>query len=71
MVTKGGSEVMDEKQAKRLSENRCPVHGLFMSQVGLTPIVDGRQEFITACPRKDCGIEAITPGPDGPARLKD
>lgn len=65
----------DEKkrldQAKRLSENRCPVHGLWMPQIGLTPVVDGQQECITACPRKDCAVEAITPGPDGPARLKD
>ena len=58
-----------DAQQARLSENRCPVHGLPMSQIGLTPIVDGLQEYVVACPRKDCGIEAITPSPEGPARV--
>lgn len=61
---------------KRLQRGACPVHGLWMSQVGLngsehcsecgTP---KKLEVIVGCPRKDCDITAFTLTIDGPWRL--
>jgi hypothetical protein len=51
---------------ERLQDGRCPVHGLTMSQVGLT---DDGLVFIVGCPRKDCSIKATELVPFGPATL--
>lgn len=49
-----------QDRARRLSEGCCPVHGIPLSQVGITE--DGRRS-IAGCPRKDCDIRGV---PDGP-----
>jgi hypothetical protein len=53
-----------DKGAKRLQENRCPVHGLWMTQ--LSPCI-GDEYCYVGCPRKNCDISAKTKNPDGPA----
>jgi hypothetical protein len=54
----------EQEQAKRLRENCCPVHGLFMSQI--SPWI--AEEFCyVGCPSKDCDISAKSKGYEGPA----
>lgn len=63
-----------EDRLKRLKTGRCPIHGIFMPQVGLHDIYSdpcsqcGEQKelgsrFIVGCPRKDCNIQAYTDEP--------
>lgn len=59
---------------KRLGEGRCPVHGIFMPQVGgwsrrVGGALDGKQVTIVECPRRDCSIQAYAAAPDGPWEL--
>jgi hypothetical protein len=52
-------------QRRRLKEQRCPVHGTYMSQIdGYWFTKDG-----IACPRKDCTVRATTRGADDEAFL--
>ena len=67
----------------RLSEGRCPVHGLRMPRVDKWYFVDtdepdidwdedsaDRETYtIFGCPRKDCGIKAKASSFDGPWEL--
>jgi hypothetical protein len=62
-MTRRKQSVADRRQ--RLSEGRCPVHGLYMPQIG--PWVG--EECLCGCPRDDCKIEVWMPAPDGPATL--
>jgi hypothetical protein len=48
-----------QDQVKRVGEGCCPVHGLFMSQTGLL----AERFYIASCPRKDCGMMAISKEP--------
>ena len=56
-------------RAKRLSDRRCPIHGIGMSQVGL-PLDDddGHDHSIASCPRRDCSI--LANGDNGDGRLE-
>lgn len=65
---------------KRLNESRCPIHGLFMSQVGEHYIYSdpcntcGEKKFIdqlyiVKCPRKNCDIKGVTESYDLPVQL--
>ena len=47
----------------RLSEGRCPIHGLQMYQTGLS--ADGTA-YIVSCTRQDCGFSGLTHEPFGP-----
>lgn len=42
---------------KRLTEGRCPIHGISMPQVG-NDVLEGRPVYIVRCPRRDCGVMA-------------
>lgn len=50
---------------KRLSEGRCPIHGLSMVQVGLVDV----SAALVECPRRDCGIRGTATDPDGVVSL--
>lgn len=59
---------------KRINEGRCPIHGLYMPQVGrweeqIGGPLDGAQFTIVECPRNDCNIQAKAVGPQGPWEL--
>jgi hypothetical protein len=54
-------------QERRLTEGRCPIHGLSMPQVdGWFIDDDGRQFTIVGCPRSDCDEHAKAYSIDGP-----
>lgn len=49
---------------ERLRKGCCPVHGLFMNQVG-NAMQGGQHVYVVACPRRDCSIQGTaleTPG---------
>jgi hypothetical protein len=46
-------------RARRLKAGRCPIHGVFMTQVGAD-----RRGLIAECPRRDCQVRAVE-GDDG------
>lgn len=59
---------------KRLSDGRCPLHGIPMYQIDLEYIQlpYGRltaNRFIVQCPRKDCSITAFESEAFGEAQL--
>ena len=55
---------------KRLREGRCPIHGLWMSQIDVWYYPkDGRPYTIVGCPREDCQILARAYSIDGPWEL--
>lgn len=57
---------------KRLSRGCCPVHGIFMPQVGLgCTEKDSGSYTIVGCPRKSCMIIARTYSCDGPWELPE
>lgn len=57
-------------RSKRLSEGRCPVHGIWMSQTdGWYEQADGKDYTIVGCPRRDCNITAKAFSFDGPWEL--
>lgn len=70
---------MTQKQSlvdriKPIDEGRCPIHRLYMPQVGrweeqIGGAIDGAQVTIVECPRKDYNIQAKAVGPDGPWEL--
>lgn len=48
-----------EARLERLSEGRCPIHGLSMDQVeGPSTDADGKPFVVEECPRNDCRIRA-------------
>jgi hypothetical protein len=51
---------------RRLADGCCPIHGIGMTQTGLT---NDETAFVCACPRKDCGITGFTHSPHGPVSL--
>ncbi|WP_455233591.1 hypothetical protein [Geopseudomonas aromaticivorans] len=55
-------------RAFRLSEGRCPIHGVSMPQIGLTGEGD-QQRALVGCPRKDCEITGSAWDADGPVEL--
>lgn len=63
-----------EDRTNRLSEGRCPVHGIWMPQVDSWHeqnggALDGAQFTIVECPRGDCHIRAKAFSIDGPWEL--
>lgn len=48
----------------RLSEGRCPIHGIPMVQVGVKGSL-----FVALCPRRDCGISGTASVSHGPVTL--
>lgn len=63
-----------QDRVKRINEGRCPIHGLYMPQVGYWEeqkggALDGAVVTEVECPRKDCNIRAKAAGPDGPWEL--
>lgn len=50
-------------RANRLRSGCCPLHGLAMSQVGLTG--DEARPFLVECTRKDCDIRGTSAEPYG------
>lgn len=55
---------------KRLSEGRCPVHGLPMPQAdSWYTQEDGKQYTLVECPRSDCQIRAKAFHWNGPWEL--
>lgn len=61
-------------RVKRLSEGRCPVHGIPMPQVDRwyaqeDGLLSGKQYTIVECPRADCQIRAKAYQWDGPWEL--
>jgi hypothetical protein len=54
-------------QIERLANGCCPVHGIFMPQVGYWYQLPGAPWFtIVECPRRDCEQRAKAYGVDGP-----
>src|SRR5947209_1088342 len=61
------TEVQTQKQQVRLSEGRCPIHGLPMSQISRW-FEDSRKHYcFGGCPRKDCSVAAKFHEPFGQA----
>ncbi|MEE9581065.1 MAG: hypothetical protein V3V74_07110 [Nitrosomonadaceae bacterium] len=61
---------------KRLNNGNCPIHGLWMSQVGswvkkVGGSLDGADVCIVGCPRKKCKIRAWAADIDGPFEILD
>lgn len=56
-------------RANRLRSGCCPLHGLAMSQVGLTG--DEARPFLVECTRKDCDIRGTSAEPYGEVFLLD
>jgi hypothetical protein len=52
-----------EAQELRLKRGACPVHGLYMTQVGCWRRYREERTMVS-CPRVDCGIAAASRGPD-------
>ena len=50
----------EEKQAARMADSRCAIHGLPVSQTG-----NALGGFIAGCPRQDCNLIYLTPEPHG------
>jgi len=58
---------LNEKQRARLERGCCPVHGIWMSQVGGPEYDDGGVEYVVVgCPRRACSIIAKAYSFDGP-----
>jgi hypothetical protein len=61
-----------EAQDERLAEGRCPIHGLWISQVeGWYHPTEGRDYTIVGCLRKDCTITDKAYSIEGPWKLID
>jgi len=59
---------------RRLGQGCCPIHGIWMPQVGVWEertggALDGAQVTTVKCPRKDCHIKAYAVSWDGPWEL--
>jgi len=64
----------EQRQAdrlKRLNDGRCPVHGLWMSQVDSWYEDELGGFTLVGCPRKDCDVIAKARSVDGPWSLVD
>lgn len=49
---------------RRLSDGRCPIHGIGMVQVGLQGAL-----FLAACPRKGCCVQGTSEAVPGAVTL--
>lgn len=55
---------------RRFEEVCCPIHGLFMSQIGGWYYPEDRDPYtIVGCPRPDCNAGAMANSYDGPWEL--
>ena len=58
-----------QDRLRRLNEGRCPVHGIWMPQVGNPETYQGIERVLVGCPRRDCAILAYAQDVDGPRQI--